>query len=405
MISPSLLVLLLSAAMLCLGHGLSGSLVSLTANEAEFRTDTTGFVMAGYSAGLLLSAFLTPRLVRSVGHVRTFAGLASSVSTAVLLFPLWVDPVFWFVLRVISGLCVSGMFIVCESWLNAASSNRNRGQMLSLYMIVTYGSLGLGQLLLNVTDESGFVRFIIVSCLLSMALVPLILLPSEAPSVEGARPIAIAEIWRASPLAVVGVFACGLGQSAFFALGAVFGLAKGLPLLMVSIMMALPPMGVILSQYPIGWISDRFDRRTIIMLLSILAAVFCAVTLAGGYYVTRLMLISLVTAFGVVSLPIYSLVIAHANDHLQKEQVLGASAKLVLLYGVGSIIGPILVGFIMRNIGGDGFLIYMIVVHAGLALFALWRRHRHPEHLKAQGRDVMTVSPVTQPASPAVLKD
>jgi MFS family permease len=405
MISPSLLVLLLSAAMLCLGHGLSGSLVSLAANEAEFRTDVTGFVMAGYSAGLLLSAFLTPRLVRSVGHVRTFAGLASSVSTAVLLFPLWVDPVFWFVLRVISGLCVSGMFIVCESWLNAASSNRNRGQMLSLYMIVTYGALGLGQLLLNVTDESGFVRFIIVSCLLSMALVPLILLQSEAPSVEGARPIAIAEIWRASPLAVVGVFACGLGQSAFFALGAVFGLAKGLPLLMVSIMMALPPMGVILSQYPIGWISDRFDRRTIIMLLSFLAAVFCAVTLAGGYYVTRLMLISLVTAFGVVSLPIYSLVIAHANDHLQKEQVLGASAKLVLLYGVGSIIGPILVGFIMRNIGGDGFLIYMIMVHAGLALFALWRRHRHPEHLKAQGRDVMTVSPVTQPPSPAVLKD
>lgn len=405
MINRSLLVLLLSAAMLCLGHGLSGSLVSLTANEAEFRTDVTGFVMAGYSAGLLLSAFLTPRLVRSVGHVRTFAGLASSVSTAVLLFPLWVDPVFWFVLRLITGLCVSGMFIVCESWLNAASTNRNRGQMLSLYMIVTYGALGLGQLLLNVADDSGFVRFIIVSCLLSMALVPLILLPSEAPSVEGARPISIAGIWRASPLAVVGVLACGLGQSAFFALGAVFGLAKGLPLFMVSIMMALPPLGVILSQYPIGWISDRFDRRTIIMLLSLLATLFCAVTLAGGYYVTRLMLISLVTAFGVVSLPIYSLVIAHANDHLQKEQVLGASAKLVLLYGVGSIIGPILVGTMMRNIGGDGFLIYMIAVHAALALFALWRRHRHPEHLKAQGREVMTVSPVTQPASPAMLKD
>jgi MFS family permease len=405
MINFSLLVLLLSAAMLCLGHGLSGSLVSLSANEAEFRTDVTGFVMAGYSAGLVLSAFLTPRLVRSVGHVRTFAGLASSVSTAVLLFPLWVDPVFWFVLRLVTGLCVSGMFIVCESWLNAASSNRNRGQMLSLYMIVTYGALGLGQLLLNVTDESGFVRFIIVSCLLSMALVPLILLPSEAPSVEGAQPVSIAEIWRASPLAVVGVLACGLGQSAFFALGAVFGLAKGLPLLMVSIMMALPPLGVILSQYPIGWISDRFDRRTIIMLLSILAAVFCGLTLAGGYYVTRLMLISLVTAFGVVSLPIYSLVIAHANDHLQKEQVLGASAKLVLLYGAGSIVGPILVGAIMRNIGGDGFLIYMIVVHAGLAVFALWRRHRHPEHLKAQGREVMTVSPVTQPSNPAVLKD
>jgi MFS family permease len=249
------------------------------------------------------------------------------------------------------------------------------------------------------------VRFIIVSCLLSMALVPLILLPSEAPSVEGARSVSIAEIWRASPLAVVGVLACGLGQSAFFALGVVFGLAKGLPLVLVSIMMALPPLGVILSQYPIGWISDRFDRRTIIMLLSFLAALVCGVILAGGYYVSRTLLISLVTAFGVISLPIYSLAVAHANDHLQKEQVLGASARLVLLYGVGSIIGPIMVGALMRNIGGDGFLIYMIIVHGVLALFALWRRHIHPEHLKAQGREVMTVSPVSTPSNPQVLKD
>ena len=401
----SLWILLLSVAMLCLGHGLSGSLVSVSANAAEFRTDVTGFVMAGYSAGLLISTFLTPRLVKSVGHVRTFAGLASIVSTAVLLFPLWIDPIFWFLLRLISGLCVSGMFIVCESWLNASSSNRNRGQMLSFYMIVTYGSLGLGQLLLNVTDPTGFVRFIIVSCLLSLSLVPLILLPSEAPSVEGAQPVSVDEIWRASPLAVIGVSACGLGQSAFFAMGAVFGLSRGLPLVSVSIMMALPPMGVILSQYPIGWISDRFDRRTIIMLLAFLAAVIMAVTLAGGYYLTRFMLISLITAFGVVSLPIYSLVIAHANDHLQRDQVLGASAKLVLLYGVGSLVGPILVGNIMRSIGGEGFLIYMIAVHAALGGFALWRRVRKPENYKAQGREVMTVSPVTTPAGASTLND
>ncbi len=398
----SLWILMVCVAMLCLGHGLSGSLVSVESNAAEFGTDVTGFVMAGYSAGLLISTFLTPRLVKSVGHVRAFAGLASTVSTAVLLIPLWVDPLFWFLMRVISGLCVSGMFIVCESWLNSASSNRNRGQMMSVYMIVTYGALGLGQLLLNVSDPSGFVRFIIVSCLLSMSLVPLILLPSEAPSVEGARSVSVDEIWRASPLAVVGVFACGLGQSAFFALGAVFGLSKGLPLVYVSVMMALPPLGVILSQYPIGWISDRFDRRTIIMLLAILAAIVSALTLAGGYYLTRFMLIAMMTAFGVISLPIYSLVVAHANDHLQKEQILGASAKLVLLYGVGSLVGPILVGQLMRNIGGEGFLIYMIAVHGALAAFAFMRRIQRPEHNRAHGNEVMTVSPVTTSAGAAV---
>jgi MFS family permease len=399
----SLWILLVSVALLCLGHGLTGSLVSLTANSAEFGTDVTGFVMAGYSAGLLLSTFITPKLVRDVGHVRTFAGLASTVSTAVLLYPLWVEPIFWFLLRVITGLCVSGMFIVCESWLNSTSTNENRGKMLSIYMIVTYGALGLGQFLLNISDESGFVRFILISCLLSISLVPLILLPSQAPSVEGARPVSVDEIWRASPLAVLGVLACGLGQSAFFALGVVFGLAKGLPLVSVSFMMALPPLGVILSQYPIGWISDRFDRRTIIMLLAFLAAGVAAVTLAGGYYLSRVLFITLVTAFGVISLPIYSLVVAHANDHLHKEQALGASAKLVLLYGVGSLVGPILVGDIMRRIGGDGFLIYMIVVHLALGGFAFWRRLRSPEHRKAAGREVMTVSPVsTTAAAPAL---
>ena len=401
----SLWTLLVSAALLCLGHGLSGSLVSVEANAAEFGTDVTGFVMAGYSAGLLISTFITPRLVKSVGHVRTFAGLASIVSTAVLLFPLWVDPLFWFVLRLISGLCVSGMYIVCESWLNTASSNRNRGQMLSIYMIVTYGSLGAGQLLLNVTDTSGFVRFTLVSCLLSLSLVPLILMPSEAPSVEGSRSVSVDEIWRASPLAVLGVLACGLGQSAFFALGAVFGLSKGLPLFYVSLMMALPPLGVILSQYPIGWLSDRFDRRTIIMLLAFFAAMIAGVTLAGGYYLTRVMLIALVTAFGVVSLPIYSLVVAHANDHLQREQILGASAKLVLLYGVGSLVGPILVGDLMRRIGGEGWLIYMIAVHAALAGFALWRKYKSPEYFKARGSEVMTVSPVSTPAGASALSD
>lgn len=397
----SIWILLLCVGLLCLGHGLSGSLVSVEANAANFGTDVTGFVMAGYSAGLLISTFLTPRLVRSVGHVRSFAGLASVASTAALLFPLYVDPLFWFVMRLLSGLCLSGLFIVCESWLNAASSNENRGRMLSFYMIVTYGALGLGQLLLNVTDTSGFVRFIIVSALLSLSLVPLILLPSEAPSTEGAQPVSLDEIWRASPLALVGVFACGLAQSAFFALGAVFGLSRGLPLVSVSIMMALPPLGVILSQYPIGLISDRFDRRSIIMLLALLSACVCGIILVVDYYVTRIMLISLMTAFGVLSLPIYSLVIAHANDHLRKEQVLGATAKLILLYGVGSLMGPILVGDIMRRIGGEGFLIYMIVVYGALVAFAFWRQIQRPENLRAETGDVMKVSPVTTPAGTA----
>jgi MFS family permease len=400
----SLWILMVCVALLCVGHGLNGSLMGVRAQAEDFGPDVIGFIMSGYSAGLLLSTFLTPRLVQNVGHVRAFAGLASIVSTAVLLVPLWINAPFWFLMRVVTGLCTSGLYIVCESWLNTVSSNRNRGQMLSLYMIVTYGSLGSGQLLLNLTDTSGFSRFIVVSALLSLSLVPLILLPTEAPAIEGSRRVAVDEIWRASPLAVVGATACGLAQSAFFAMGPVFGLTAGLPLVYVSVMMALPPIGVIFSQYPIGLVSDRFDRRTIILLLSALSAAIAAATLATSGS-TPVLFIAMITAFGTLSLPIYSLVVAHANDHLQKEQVLGATAKLILLYGLGSMLGPLAAGQAMRRVGGEGFLVYMLLVYGGLALFALWRRRLRPEDIKAHGSEVMKVSPVTTPSGASQLAE
>jgi MFS family permease len=398
--SYSLWILLLCVALLSVGHGLHGSMVAISASGAEFGADVTGFIMSGYSAGMLLSAMLIPKLVRNVGHVRAFAGLASIVSTVVLLVPLWQNPWFWFLLRFVAGLCTSGLFIVCESWLNSSSSNNTRGRVLSLYMIVSYGSLGLGQLLLNVADPSGFVRFIIVSALLSLSLVPLILLPAEAPSIEGAEPVNILDIWRASPLAVVGSFANGLGQSAFFAMGTYFALGKGLSVGAISLMMALPPLGVIISQYPIGWASDRIDRRMMIFGLSAAGTAAIASIVFLGILPSRV-LIGLVTAFGVLTMPVYSLVVAHANDHISKEQILGASGRLVLLYGMGSILGPLLVGQIMRNEGPNGFPAYLACVYGGLALFAAYRMYISKPALQAKrhsvGPEIIAVSPTTTP--------
>ncbi len=370
--------------------------MAVAANDAEFRTDVTGLIMSGYAAGMLFSAFLIPKLVSNVGHVRTFAGLASVVSTVVLLIPLWVEPVFWFSMRFIAGFCTSGLFIVCESWLNAYSTNENRGRVLSIYMMVTYGSLGAGQLLLNVDDSTGFTRFIIVSSLLSLSLVPLILLPTEAPDVSDVKPVSIADIWRLSPLAVVGAVANGLGQSAFFAMGTLFGLGKGLSVGAISLMLALPPLCVIVSQFPIGWLSDKFDRRTIIMLLSAAGAAIPALVYLSGI-LPSIALISLMTLFGTLTMPIYSLVIAHANDHMDRKQLLGASGKLVLLYGVGSVLGPTLAGKWMYNKGPEGFLYFLFSVFFALAAFALWRSFRRPESLRASIRDGLKVGPMTTP--------
>jgi MFS family permease len=402
--AASLWILMVSVALLCVGHGLNGSLIGVRASDAEFGPAMTGIIMSGYSAGLLLSSYITPGLVRQVGHVRVFAGLASLVSTAVLLVPLWVEPWFWFAMRFAAGLCTSGLFIVCESWLNAYSTNANRGRILSLYMVVTYGSLGIGQLLLNVQDASGFSRFIIVSSLLSVSLVPLILLPTEAPGLGTSRPVTVVEIWKASPLAVFGAFANGLGQSAFFAMGTVYGLGLGLSLAYVSLMMALPPLFLLISQFPIGLASDRFDRRLVIFALCVASA------LLAGFMVVMdrgnaMVIIGVVALFGGLALPVYSLVIAHANDHMAREQILGVSAKLVLLYGAGSVLGPILVGQVMRSEGSRGFPIFLFAVYGLLSAVTLWRLSRGAVPRHGHAEDVLQVGPTTTISGTEVLAD
>jgi MFS family permease len=394
----SILVLLLGVTILSLGHGLHGSLVGVRASAENFDAATTGIIMSGYFAGLLLSSSITPRIVQSVGHIRVFAAFASVVSTAVLLIPLWVNPVWWFALRFVAGLCTSGLFIVCESWLNSASTNKNRGQLLSIYMIVTYAAMGAGQFLLNVADSSGFSRFIIVSALLSIAMLPLTLLPSETPSLAGTRRVGIAEIYRASPLAIVATLASGLGQSAFFSMGAVYGLMQGLSLPLVSVMMALPPIALIISQYPAGLLSDRYDRRTIIMILSAIAAAIAGTSILTAQ-ISPTVLITLFTLFGAIALPIYSLVIAHANDHLAKEQMLGASSKLVLLYGMGAMAGPLVAGVFMQRLGNAGFMTFMLVIYVLMAVHAYWRKLQRPSDVKANVGDMMKVGPMTTPVA------
>jgi MFS family permease len=390
----SVAVLLIGVAVLSIGHGLHGSLIGVRSSAEGFSNSTTGMIMSGYFLGLLISSAVTPRIVQSVGHIRVFAAFASVVSSAVLLVPLWINPVWWFLMRFVAGLCMSGLFIVCESWLNSTSTNTNRGRLLSLYMIVSYGSVGAGQLLLNVQDGSGFTRFIIVSALLSLALVPLTLVPTESPSLAGAQPVGLRQIYKASPLAVIGAFANGLGQSAFFSMGAVFGIMQGMPLTYVSLMMALPPLGVILSQYPAGLMSDRYDRRSIIMVMSAVAVIVAALNIIAGQ-VSAVALIAGITLFGTVALPVYSLVLAHANDHIAQEQILGASAKLILLYGLGAMAGPFIVGQLMDRMGSQGFLVHLILVYGAIAGFALVRRMKKPEDIKAKAEEVLIAGPNT----------
>ena len=379
--------------LMSIGNGLQGSLIGVQAAVANFSSTTTGIIASGFSLGLFLSALFTPNIVRAVGHIRVFAAYASVLSTAVLLIPVYVDPVWWFLMRTLIGFCAAGLAIVVETWLNEGSTNETRGTMLSLYMVIFYTGAGLGSFALLIDDPTGFVRFIVVSAVMSLSLVPIALTKVSAPVLGHPMRISIAEIFKASPLAVVGAVANGLGQAAFFNLGAVFGVMHGLSLPYVSTMMAVAPMAVLVSQMPIGWLSDRYDRRVLIVALSILSAILAAIAL-NMPATTEMLLIAVVAIFGGISMPLYSLAIAHANDQLNKSQMLAAGSKLVLLYGVGAIAGPSIAGGFMQQLGSAGFMIYLAVVYGGLGVYAIYRMTQSTVHPPSETGDLVPVAPI-----------
>jgi MFS family permease len=384
--------LMAAILLMSIGNGLQGSLIGIQAAVANFSSTTTGIIASGFSLGLFLSAIFTTNILRAVGHIRVFAAYASVLSTAVLLIPIYVDPVWWFVLRTLIGFCAAGLAIVVETWLNEGSTNETRGKMLSVYMVIYYTGSGLGSFALLIDDPTGFVRFIVVSAVMSLSLVPIALTKVSAPVLGNPMRISIAEIYRASPLAVVAAVANGLGQSAFFNLGAVFGVMHGLSLPYVSTMMAVAPMAVILSQLPVGWLSDRYDRRLLIVALSVLSALLASIVMfmPGS---TEVLLIVVVAMFGGICMPLYSLAIAHANDNLDKRQMLAAGSKLVLLYGLGAIAGPSLAGGFMQQFGSAGFMIFMVIIYGGLALYAIYRMTQSSVLPPSQTGDLVIVTP------------
>ena len=384
--------LLFGVALLALGNGLQGTLLGVRASLEDFGPVVTGVVMSAYSVGLLVGSFETPKLISQVGHIRVFAAFASIISTAALVFSIAVTPVTWLILRFMTGICMSGLYIVAESWLNQASSNENRGKLLSIYMTITFSFMGIGQLLMNVADPSGFILFILVSALVSIALVPISLSRTEAPRTETPRSIGIAQIYRRSPLAVVACFGNGLAQSAFFSMGAVYCILQEFSIAETSILMGLPLIGVVLSQYPMGILSDSFDRRKILTIFTFLSAGLALVCLAAAK-VSFVGLAAAIALFGSISLPLYSLAIAHANDNMETDELLGAAGKLVLIFGTGASAGPFIAGAAMQQVGPQGFFIYLGVIYVLIGMFAVYRMtQREALPLEEQG-DYMLVVP------------
>ncbi|WP_425407326.1 MFS transporter [Hwanghaeella sp.] len=367
--------LFLGLAFIMLGNGLQGSLVAVRAQFEVFNTSTIGVVMAGYFVGFFLGSVLVPRLVARVGHVRVFGALASLASFGVLVYPIFVDPITWFLIRVLTGICYAGLYIICESWLNDRATNETRGQLLSIYMIISLLGMAGGQYLLNLYSPADFQLFTIVSVLISLSVVPVLVSAARVPEFEAPETMGPIRLYKASPLGVVSMMLVGMGAGVIMGMGPSYAYQQGLTVAEVSIFMSAIFIGGFLFTWPIGKLSDLMDRRTVIVITAGAAVAIGGVGATFGSE-NKVLVFIIVGITGGVTFPIYSLAIAHTNDFLSTKQMVAASSALVMTNGLGAMLGPNIGAGAMEAFGPEGFYIAIAGIHIAMAGFALWRMTR-----------------------------
>ncbi|MBI28887.1 MAG: putative MFS-type transporter YcaD [Alphaproteobacteria bacterium MarineAlpha5_Bin11] len=359
-------------AIICLGHGLQGTLIGVRAVIENFSFIETGIIITGYYVGYLSGSISIPIFLKKVGHIRVFAALASLASIAILLHTVFILPYLWFFIRILTGISIAGIFVIMESWLNEKADNRTRGGILSIYMIITFTFLGLGNFLLNLSDPAQVDLFILVSVLLSFSLIPILLTSSNQPNFKNTKRLTFIELYNLSPLGFVGSLMIGLSHSALFGLGAVYAKSRGLDNFQVSIFLVIVTVFGSIFQWPIGYVSDRIDRRIILIITTLIAAGIC-ILIIGSSFISITLLFILLALYAGMSLPTYSLTIAHTNDYLQPEQIVAASASIAVLVGLGSVFGPIIASYFMTIFGSNGFFVYLFFIHLFLGLFGIYR--------------------------------
>jgi MFS family permease len=363
--------LMLGMMLLMVGNGLQGTLIGIRGEIEGFSTIELSIVMSAYFVGFLGASQLVPELIRRVGHVRVFAALASFISAVLIAYPLLTNPIFWSIGRVVIGFCYCGVYITAESWLNNSVDNEKRGQALSLYMIVQMVGIVLAQGVLALGNPNGYSLFIIISILVSISFAPILLSISPAPAFERTKLMTLSRLFTTSPLACVGMFLLGGVFSAQFGMSAVFGAQIGLSLSQISLFVASFYIGAMIFQYPIGWVSDKMDRRLLILLISAASATGSASAyFAGGYFFALVFAAFLV---GGLTNPLYSLLIAHANDFIEYEDMASAAAGLLFVNGVGAVSGPIIIGYAMNAYGPEIFFVIIALLMATLAIYAGYR--------------------------------
>ncbi|MEH6456930.1 MAG: MFS transporter [Cocleimonas sp.] len=362
--------LFLGLAFLMLGNGLQGTLVSWRANFEGFSSSTTGWIMTAYYLGFLAGSLYTGKIIKEVGHIRVFAALASLASTAVLVQILLIDPAAWIVMRLVTGFSFAGVYVVVESWLNARSDNETRGRILSIYMIVSYGGLAGGQLLFKVADPTSVSLFLLSSILLSVALIPLLISKVSAPVIVVSESMSVLKLFKTASAGVLSLTLTSMVAGVVFGMGAVYAANSGMSISQTALFMGVFIAMGALAQWPVGWVSDNFDRRLVIVILCVISTVLIAVVYVIDPQSNLFVIIF--GLFGAAALSVYSVSVAHINDRLKPEQMTSASSTMVLFSGIGAAAGPITVGYLLHAFGNVWFLIYLGGIHLIMGLVVLY---------------------------------
>ncbi len=367
--------LLLGMGILMLGAGLQGTLLGLRATIEGFPTPVTGLVMSCYYVGYLLGTLIAPRLLRRIGHVRVFAAFAALASVAALVHASWVHPLPWGAMRLISGLCFAGIYVVAESWLNHRATRTNRGRLLAVYMLVLYVGLGAAQFLLLLASPQTAAPFMIVSALISLAMVPIVASAQQTPEPAVPHPVSYRDLYRNSPLGLVAVAVSGMISSIIFSMGPVYARLNGSGTRGVAAFMAVSILAAVLTQYPVGRLSDRMDRRTVIATVCTLATLAAGAIAALGP-LPRPVFLLLAALFSGSALTLYSLAVSHVNDKLEPAQMVAASSALLLMNGMAAAAGPALTGGLIAAFGPRAYFATLATLTGALTVFDLWRKSR-----------------------------
>lgn len=362
--------LFLGMGLIMLGNGLQTSLLGVRASMEGFGTSITGLVMSGHFIGLIIGCQSVPKLVSKVGHVRTFGALASLASTSILVQAIWVNPLVWLLMRIVTGFSYAGMYIVVESWINDAADNGSRGRLLSIYMLVSLGGMAGGQLLLNLFPPSGFELFLLISLLISLALIPILLSTAQAPKFDVVENINILQLYKVSPIGVFGMFVTGMTIGAFYGMGPVYATLAGFSVKNVSYFMGALILGGFIFQYPLGWLSDLIGRRRVILLCCIGGAVTSLIVINVS---TETTLFVVASTIGGLAMPLYSLCSVHTNDFLTPTQMVAASGTLVLLSALGASIGAPITALAMETFGPQSFFVSIGIMLIAIGIFVVFQ--------------------------------